>query len=229
MFWESIFILNVNDVSLTLLCPYIPLEIEQKLPSNLEKIEQNLKSRKKTDRIRWFSMWAVLAVASFGVAWFPMIYYSIKRRNDHFLRQRKLEKLVRYKLGINSEESENDVSKLKNVTLWTVATVLIVPSFYLFYSLKKDLQEHEMREHIFLSDVIKLAKESSVPIDVQSFTTTPHFPAGKYVFLSIVSFGLAAAYWLYRLFNDYNNHFKMQWIIEDELLRFLKEFDKKSS
>lgn len=174
-------------------------------------------------------MWAVLAVASFGVAWFPMIYYSIKRRNDHFVRQRKLEKLVRDKLGINSNELENDVSKLKNATLWTVATVLIVPAFYLFYSLKKDLQEHEMVEHIFLSDVMTVAKESSVPLDVQSFTTTPYFPTGKYVFLSVVSCGLAAAYWLYRLFNDYNNHFKMQWIIEDELLRFLKEFDKKSS
>jgi hypothetical protein len=38
---------------------------------------------------------------------------------------------------------------------------------------------------------------------------------------------LAAAYWLYRIFNDYNNHFKMQWLIEDELLRFLKAIDKK--
>jgi len=174
-------------------------------------------------------MWAVLAVATFGVAWFPMIYYNIKRRNDHFARQQKLEKLVRNKLEINSENLIADVSKPKNATLWTVATLLVVPAFYLFYSLKKDLQEHEMHEQVFLSDVIEVAKESDMTLNVQSFATTPCFPAGQYVFLSVVSCGLAAAYWLFRLFNDYNNHFKMQWIIEDELLRFLKEFDKKSS
>ncbi|MCW4023233.1 MAG: hypothetical protein ACOWW1_10520 [archaeon] len=199
------------------------------MTSTLQDIEQNLKSRKETDRIRWFSMWAVLAVASFGIAWFPMIYYSIKRRNDHFARQQKLEKLVMSKLNITSEKLTTAVSKPKNAALWTAATVLIVPSFYLFYSLKKDLQEHEMHEHVFLSEVTKAAKDSGVPLDVQSFATTPSFPVGKYVFLSVVSCGLAAAYWLYRLFNDYNDHFKMQWIIEDELLRFLKEFDKKSS
>jgi hypothetical protein len=174
-------------------------------------------------------MWAVLAVASFGIAWFPMVYYSIKRRNDHFARQEKLEKLVMSKLKINSEELTTDFSKPKNAVLWTAATVLVVPAFYLFYWLKKDLHEHEMHERFFLSEVTKIAQDSGIPLDVQSFATTPCFSAGNYVFLSVVSFGLAAAYWLYRLFNDYNNHFKMQWIIEDELLRFLKEFNKKSS
>lgn len=195
----------------------------------MQDIQQNFSSRKKTDRIMWFSMWAVLAVASFGIAWFPMIYYCIKRRNDHFARQEKLQKLVLSKLNVKSEPSSDYVFKPKKAALWTAATVLIVPSFYLFYWLKKDLQEHEMREHVFLSEVTKAAQESGITIGVQSFATTPSFPVGKYVFLSVVSCGLAAAYWLYRLFNDYNYHFKMQWIIEDKLLQFLKEFDKKSS
>ncbi len=194
----------------------------------MQDIEQNLKSRKETDRIRWFSMWAVLSVASFGIAWFPMIYYSIKRRNDHFARTEKLQKLVMNKFDIKPEKASSEVLKPKNAVLWTLATVLVVPGFYLFYSLKKDIQQHEMQEHVFLSEVTKAAKDSGVPLDVQSFVTTPCFPVSKYVFLSVVSCGLAAAYWLYRLFNDYNDHFKMQWIIEDKLLQFLKEFDKKS-
>ncbi|MDG6223390.1 MAG: hypothetical protein QCH99_09040 [Candidatus Bathyarchaeota archaeon] len=195
----------------------------------LEDIKQNLKARKKTDRIMWFSMWAVLAVASFGIAWFPMIYYSIKRRNNHFARQENLEILIRSKLNLNSEKMSTEVTKSMNATLWTLLTLLIVPGFYLFYSLKKDLQEHEMHEHVFLSDVIKVAEESGVSLDVQSFATTPSFRMEKYFFLSVLSCGLVAAYWLYRIFNDYNDHFKMQWIIEDELLRFLKELEKKSS
>ena len=195
----------------------------------LQDIQQNLSVRKKTDRIMWFSMWAVLAVASFGIAWFPMIYYCIKRRNDHYARQQKLQQLVKTKLNIKSEQNSTQVFKPKNATVWTLLTVLIVPGFYLFYWLKKDLQEHEMHEHVFLTQVTNAAKQSGIVLNVQSFATTPSFPVGNYVFLSVVSCGLAAAYWLYRLFNDYNNHFKMQWIIEDELLRFLKEFDKKSN
>jgi len=219
----------VNDVILHCHCHYITLETKQEVTSILQDIERNLESRKETDRIRWFSMWAVLAVASFGVAWFPMIFYSIKRRNDHFTRQEKLEKLVMNKLEIKSEELTTEVSNPKNAALWTAATVFIVPAFYLFYSLKKDLQEHEMHEHVFLSEVTKVAQDCGVPLDVQSFVTTPCFPDVKYVFLSVISCGLAGVYLLYRLFNDYNNHFKMQWIIEDELLRFLKDFDKKAS
>ena len=206
------------------------------MKQTLLEIEQNMASRKETDRIMWFSMWAILSVASFGIAWFPMIYYSIKRRNTHFLRQEKLEALIINKLKKmqNPEKIASDFSKTKNrlpsrdAGVWTISTLLIIPSFFIFYSLKRDLQKHEVNEHDFLADVIALAKDSSVTLDIQSYGTTPSFPRNKYLVLSIATLGLAAAYWLYRIFNDYNNHFKMQWIIEDELLRFLKELDQKS-
>ena len=116
-----------------------------------------------------------------------------------------------------------------NEKAWAVFTILIVPAFYVFYFLKSDLQKHEAHEHVFLSEVIALAKDSGLPLNIQSYATTPSFPIGKYVALSVVTFGFAAVYWLYQIFNDYNNHFKMQWIIEDELLRFLKELDQKAS
>jgi len=185
----------------------------------------------------WFSMWAILSVASFGIAWFPMIYYSVKRRNTHFLRQEKLEALILSKLRKTQtpEKTASDSSETKNLLpsrdaeAWTIATLLIVPGFYLFYSLKRDLHKHEEHEHEFLAEVIALAKDSGVTLNIQSYGTTPSFPRSKYIGLSVVTLGLAAAYWLYLIFNDYNNHFKMQWIIEDELLRFLKELDKKAS
>jgi hypothetical protein len=207
--------------------------VKQTLP----EIEQNIASRKETDKIMWFSMWAILSVASFGIAWFPMIYYSVKRRNTHFLRQEKLEALILSKLRKTQtpEKTASDSSETKNLLpsrdagAWTIATLLIVPGFYLFYSLKRDLHKHEEHEHEFLAEVIALAKDSGVTLNIQSYGTTPSFPRSKYIGLSVVTLGLAAAYWLYRIFNDYNNHFKMQWIIEDELLRFLKELDKKAS
>ena len=207
------------------------------MKQTLLEIEHNIESRNEADKIMWFSMWAVLSVASFGIAWFPTIYYIIKRRNDHFSRQKKLEALILSKLKKiqNPEKSVSDFSKTKNQELsrnakaWTLSTLLIVPAFYVFYFLKSDLQKHEEHEHDFLDEIIALAKDSGIPLNIQSYATTPSFPLDKYLVLSVVTFGLAAAYWLYRIFNDYNNHFKMQWIIEDELLHFLKALDKKSS
>jgi hypothetical protein len=206
--------------------------VKQTLP----EIEQNMASRKETDRIMWFSMWAILSIASFGIVWFPMIYYSIKRRNSHFARQEKLEALILNKLKKKQspEKVASNSSKTKNqlpprdAGAWTIAILMIVPGCYLFYSLKRDLQKHEEHEHDFLAEVIALAKDSGVTLDIQSYRTTPSFSRNKYIVLSVATLGLAAAYWLYRIFNDYNNHFKMQWIIEDELLRFLKELDQKA-
>lgn len=196
----------------------------------LLEIEQNIESRREADRIMWFSMWAVLAVASFGVAWFPMIYYMIKRRNSHFSRQKKLEELILSKISpekpLEASEKGSEGSS-RNAAAWTLSTLLVVPAFYVFYFLKSDLQKHEMHEHGFLAEVRVFAEDSGVALNVQDFTTTPSFQPTKFVGLSVVTCGLAAAYWLYRIFNDYNNHFKMQWLIEDELLRFLKAIDKK--
>ncbi len=200
------------------------------MKQTLLEIEQNIESREERDRIMWFSMWAVLSVASFGIAWFPMIYYMIKRRNDHFLRQEKLEELILEKLRendgtqkstANSSKSGKQLSS-RNATAWTALTALIVPAFYIFYSLKRDLRKHEEHELEFLAEVRDLTRDSDVLLDIEDFTTSASFPLGKYVVVSVGSFGLAAAYWLYRIFNDYNNHFRMQWLIEDKLLCFLK-------
>ena len=197
----------------------------------LTEIEENLKSRQETDRIMWFSMWVVLAVASFGVAWFPMMYYMIKRRNTHFQRQQKLEALILNKLKISPERLQLNTSEPKplNAVAWTLSTLLIVPAFYIFYVLKRDLNKHEEHEHDFLVQVIEYAKESGVPLNLHGFNATPRFSRNKYVALSIVTCGLAAAYWLYRIFNDYNSHIKMQWHNEEEILSFLKKLDEKSS
>jgi len=195
----------------------------------LLEIEENLKSRKESDRIMWFSMWAVLSVASFGIAWFPMMYYMIKRRNTHFQRQQKLEALILSKLKktTSQETPQQNISQTKprNAAAWTISTLLIVPAFYVFYVLKRDLSKHEEHEHDFLVEVIKYSEEKGVPLNLHGFTATPSFYLKMYLGLNIVSCGLAAAYWLYRIFNDYNSHFKMQWKNEDALLRFLKEIE----
>ena len=202
------------------------------MKQDLLEIEKNIKSRKETDRIMWFSMWVLLSIASFGIAWFPMIYYLIKRRNAHFVRQGKLEKLILNKLkrtrGAKEPKVENPVHS-RNATAWTLLSLLIFPAFYVFYFLKSDLEKHGEHEHDFLNEIAKLAKESEVNLSIHRFTIAKSFALDTYLIFSMVTLGLAAAYWLYRIFNDYNNHFKTQWKIEDELLSLLNAIHKNSS
>jgi hypothetical protein len=165
-----------------------------------------------------------------------MIYYLIKRRNAHFSRQQKLEELILKELKTKFPEKSKDETPeqkiqlpKRNPAILMALTVLIVPGFYVFYFLINDLQRHEEHEHNFLSEVIQLTEDSEIKLKIQGFRTSAGFSTKKYVGLSVVTCGVVAAYWLYRIFNDYNSHFKMQWLIEDELLRFLKEAKKKTN
>ena len=202
------------------------------------EIEKNIVSRKETDRLMWFSMWILLSVASFGIAWFSMIYLLTKRRNAHFSRQEKLEALILSKLRQLNEEKQLYHNSASNFTkkensicfrdaqAWTLSTILIVPAFYVLYSLSMDLQKHEEHESEFLMETVSLTKDLGFSMDLDGFTVTKKFAFDRYLILSMVTCGFAAVYWLYRIFNDYNRHFKRQWKLEDELLEFFKSVDR---
>jgi preprotein translocase subunit YajC len=204
----------------------------------LIEIERNIESRKETDRVMWFSMWFLLSIASFGVAWFLMIYFLIKRRNDHFSRQERLETLILSRLRQLSKEKsrqQNSVSVyaktentrfFRNAQAWALSTLLIFPAFYVFYFLKMDLQKHEENEHAFLMEAISLSQDSRFSLNPDDFTKTKKLALNRYLILTILTCGFAAVYWLYRIFNDYNQHFKRQWKLEDDLLRFFKSVNK---
>jgi len=203
----------------------------------LIEIEKNIESRKETDRVMWFSMWFLLSVASFGIVLFLMIYFLIKRRNDHFLRQEKLETLILSRLRQLSKEKprhQNSASVsaktenpnfFRNAQAWALSTLLIFPAFYVFYFLEMDLQKHEEHEHAFLTETVSLAQDSGLNINLDGFAATKKFALDRYLVLTVITCGFAAVYWLYRIFNDYNQHFKKQWKLEDDLLRFFKSIN----
>ena len=197
------------------------------------ELEKNIESRRETDRVMWFSMWFLLSIATFGIAWILMIYLLIKRRNAHFSRQERLETITLSKLRhLKAEQQHYDIESdstrnekpplLRNAQAWALSTILIIPAFCVFYFLSSDLQRHEEYEHVFLMEAISLAKDPGLELHVNDFTVTKKFALDRYLILTIVTFGLAAVYWLYRIFNDYNRHFKRQWKLEDELVEFLK-------
>jgi hypothetical protein len=103
-----------------------------------------------------------------------------------------------------------------------LSAILIIPAFYVFYFLSGDLQRHEEHERAFLMEAVSLVKNSGLELQVNDFASVKKFARDRYVVITIVTFGLVAVYWLYRVFNDYNRHFKRRWKLEDELVDLIK-------
>ena len=157
------------------------MEIE--LPSGLEK-----------DRITWFFMWFLASVATFGIAFFPMVNYLIDRRNRHFQRQYNLEKQV---VTFFNSESQLTQTSNRNAKLWAASIILIVPVFVIAYFLSKDLLMHEKRQKAFLATVCPSLNCVSQSISIRNCAI-----------ITVATLGFGVIYWLYKLVNVYNNHFK---------------------
>ena len=162
------------------------------MPNGLEK-----------DRIMWFSMWFLASVATFGITFFPLFYYSIERRNRHFQRQYNLEKQV---VTFFNSESQLTQTSNRNAKLWAASIILIVPVFVIAYFLSKDLLMHEKRQKAFLANVCPSLNCVSQSISIRNCAI-----------ITVATLGFGVIYWLYKLVNVYNNHFKEHQHIEAEL------------
>jgi hypothetical protein len=177
-------------------------------------MEKNMPSRTETDRILWFSMWFLASIATFGLAFFPMFYYLIERRNKHFLRQDELENRAKTYFRNEGKELQPTANFLpeRNAKLWAVSIILILPVFVIAYFLSKDLLLHEKRQQAFLTEL---------------FPERDYMPQNlaikKYTLITLATLGVGIIYWLYKIINTYNSHFKEQRKIEDEIIRLMEE------
>ncbi len=171
-------------------------------------METNMANEAKTDRIMWFSMWFLGSIASFGLAFFPLFYFSVDRRNRHFQRQQEFEKKVA--VSFQKDLTQHSTPS-RNAKMWAASIILILPIFAISYFLSKDLNEHEKHQTDFLTAFYPERKY--VP---QRIATK------KYVLITAATLGVGVVYWLYILVNVYNNHFKEQHHIEHELLKLME-------
>lgn len=183
----------------------------------IDRIKENIAERTKTDRIMWFSMWFLAAVTTFGLAFFPLFYLLIKRRNEHFARQKELEELIAmYLKGENENlKLEKNFIKKRNSLAWTLSIVLILPVFIISYILSKDLVLHEKKQRTFFGSLIQEKSFEAPSINIK-----------QCIWLTVVTLGLGIVYWLYKIFNSYNSHFKEQWVIEDKIVEWLVKGEK---
>lgn len=170
--------------------------------------------RTETERVTWFSMWFLASIATFGAAFFPMFYRMIDSRNRHFRREADLEKQITDFLRKQGKEPPAAAVSLRemNAKAWAASIILIVPEFALVYYLSKDLVIHEKHQDKFLANAFP-----------QRMFMPQTIPIKKYAVITIVTLGVGGIYWLYKIINLYNSHFKTQWKVEKEIARLMEE------
>ena len=99
-----------------------------------------------------------------------------------------------------------------NAKAWAASIILIIPAFVIDYYLSKDLLLHEKHQDAFLADAFpeRMFMPQTIPIK-------------KYALITIVTLGVGGIYWLYKIINLYNAHFKAQWKVEKEIARLMEE------
>jgi hypothetical protein len=169
---------------------------------------------KDRERVTWFSMWFLASIATFGAAFFPMYHRMIDSRNKHFRREAALEKQIAQWLKEQGKESPvtTDAPRDMNAKACAASIILVIPAFVIDYYLSKDLLLHEKRQDAFLAAAFpeRMFMPQTIPIK-------------KYALITIVTLGIGGVYWLYKVNNLYNAHFKAQWKVEQEITRLMEE------
>jgi hypothetical protein len=159
-------------------------------------------------------MWFLASIATFGLAFFPMFYRLIDSRNQHFRRESDLEKQIAAFLKKQGKElpTTSDSFNEMNAKAWTATIILVIPAFIITYLLSRDLSMHEKHQDMILTSVFpeRMFMPQTIPIK-------------KYVLITIVTLGVGIVYWLYKVVNMYNVHFKAQREIEKEIVKLMEE------
>jgi hypothetical protein len=166
------------------------------------------------DRKVWFSMWFLGAIVTFGIAFFPMFYRLVEGRNKHITHEAELEQQVAAQLEKQGKEppATQQRQNAMNAKAWAASIILIIPTFIIMYRLSKDLATHEQNEDAFLASA--LSERVFMPQTI---------PQTTYLLITIVTLGVGGVYWLYKVVNLYNAHYKADLQVQKEITRLMEE------
>jgi flagellar biogenesis protein FliO len=166
------------------------------------------------DRKVWFSMWFLGAIVTFGLAFFPMFHRLINGRNNHFKREEALEKQITAFLAKQGKTppAMSQRPHEMNAKAWTAAIILVIPVFVITYFLSKDLIKHEMAQDRFLAEAFpeRMFMPQTIPIKT-------------YALITLLTLGFGVIYWLYKVVNLYNAHFKAHLQLEKQITSLMEE------
>jgi hypothetical protein len=159
-------------------------------------------------------MWFLAAVVTFGLAFFPMFHRLVEGRNSHFQHEAEWEKQVASYLESHGKQTPGLKVQLpeRNSKAWAVSIILVIPVFVIVYLLSRDLVAHESAEDAFLAATFpqKMFMPQTVPIKT-------------YVVITIATLGVGVVYWLYKVVNLYNAHYKAHVQVEKEVAKLMEE------
>jgi hypothetical protein len=177
-------------------------------------MENTLNTKVEGDRKVWFSMWFLGAIVTFGIAFFPMFYRLVDGRNKHFRREMEFESRVSAYLKSKGKEppAKSERFTEMNTRAWAASIILVVPVFVILYLLSRDLAVHEQKQDAFLA--------SALPERVFMLQT---IPIKTYAVITLVTLGVGTVYWLYKVVNLYNAHYKAHLQVEKEMGSLMEE------
>lgn len=184
----------------------------------LDELMLNMETPKFTslegDRKVWFSMWFLGAIVTFGVGFFPMFYRLIEGRNRHFRKEEALERQIAVYLQSQGKTAPKVARRPRemNAKAWTAAIILVFPVFIITYLLSKDLAVHEAEQEQFLAQAFP-----------EPMFMTQTIPIKTYALITILTLGFGVIYWLYKVVNQYNMHYKAHLQVEKKVLSLMEE------
>jgi hypothetical protein len=161
-------------------------------------------------------------------------YLMIKRRTDHFNRERLLREGIielmaeKGRMGVpvatematlNSLHAEANSEEVERSPVLNLIIMILIPwigLMYVLYFLMKDIFKHHNRDIAIMQQTQSVAQKMQRAIVVPSWQALPTRNFGIYLILSccIPFFGI---YWQWVIIKDYNDHFQTQWRFEDQL------------
>jgi len=186
--------------------------------------------------------WIGLILIGFVISIFGAValYYMIARRNNHFRRQRiftsillpYLEAKLKEKgkssnamsaLALLNRDSEYDETE-RSAAVWAVLYIFVSPivGLYIFHFLTNDLHKHFKRQIDSSRNLEALLKDLDIQFVSPAQYETKRRETILYIILTIITAGLFWIYWFYLQLKEYNEHFKSQWKLEDQLMNTLR-------
>jgi hypothetical protein len=177
----------------------------------------------------------VVAIILFFLPWYKLI----RRRDEHFRRDRMLrEGLVNYVRGLAAERGleakmnvelatmttihseANGEEDDKSAVLWIILSIITfgLLGLYVSYFLTRDPHKHDVRQVAFMQQVQSAFSKFEKTVVFPFWKSLPGRSFFLYLVLTWLTFGLFGLYWNYVLISDFNDHFRAQWQVEDQLL-----------
>ena len=105
-----------------------------------------------------------------------------------------------------------------------IGFISFVLTIYMFYWLGKDIKEHDTRWGIFSSSARIAMSKLGFPYPNTLGYGTTELPERSFALYLILTLFVSpfVYYWWYTLIKDPNDHFRSQWVFEDELLATMK-------